>query len=142
MDDYERPQTRLPTHIEKEDPFLKIAEIDLSLRQMMTIIGAGMVWWLACWITGMVVGFVVVIPEALLWLMYSWIIVGGFYLALKKVDLNGNGIKMTYEEYLTKKILFQTSPTQYVVKEKREGSIEDADWTDVDDGFAGWSTRK
>ena len=141
MSDYQRPQTRLPTHLDKEDPFLQIAEIALSLRQVMTILFAALLWGMLCMVTKMVFGIFVELPTPLLWLAFSWVLFGGFFLALKSKDINGNGVKIIYEEYLTKRLLFQMSPKKYVVKDTVTGNIEDADWKALDDEFAGWSAR-
>jgi hypothetical protein len=141
MSEFDKPLTKLPRYLDDEDAFLQLAEIQLSLRQMMTIVLGAVAWWLAGMLTGAVVGMVVQLPQPLLWAMYSWVILGALFLALKKKDVNRNGLKVPYEEYLTKRLLFNMAPNEWVVKDARSdvGSIEDADWRDFeDDDTGGW----
>jgi hypothetical protein len=143
MADFEKPLTRLPTYVDKPDPFLSIGEIKMSLKQMLTLVFGMITWFAACSVTAWIIGFAVAVPTPLMWVMFSWIIAGTFVLVWRRKDLNGNGIRIGYEEYLTKKLMFSASPSHYIVKDTKTsaGTIEDADWSSADDEFAGWNAR-
>ncbi len=119
--------TRLPTEHEKEDPFLPLGAIALSLRQTLTIlIGAGL-WFFAWKFT------TAIIPISGLFsgLLWSWLLIGGLVLALVPRD------GVTFEEYLTRRLVFMLSERRWIFIEKRDRrnlpDVDEADWEEDDD---------
>jgi hypothetical protein len=120
-------RTRLPTALDEEDPFLSLAEIKLSLRQMLTIMLGGFSWWIAEMLTS------TILPISGLFsgLLWSWLVVAGIYMAIRKKD------GRPYEEYLSKKIVFLISDRHFILKDPKasHGLIEDADWEEIEDPY-------
>jgi hypothetical protein len=121
MDD----KTRIPTDIDSEDPFFAWSEIKLSLRQILTVLLTFTVWFMLTRITLFVLPFSFTFA-ALLW---SWIIIGGLFLAL--VKKNG----LPYEEHLAHRVVYLLSNKLYIQKDPnaKYGSVEDANWEELDE---------
>jgi len=118
-------KTRIPTSLDEEDPFLSLSMLKLSLRQMLTILLSGMVWIILVKLTT----FIVPISNIFGALIWSWVLIGGLFLAFWKKD------GRPYEEYLSHKIVFMISSKTFIQKDPnaKYGSVEDADWEDLDD---------
>ena len=118
-------KTRIPANLNEEDPFLSLAELKLSLRQLLTIILSGMVWMLVTQGTT----WILPVNSIFAGLIWSWILIGGLFLAIWKKD------GRPYEEHLSNKIVFFISDRHFIQKDPKakDGSIEDADWEEVDD---------
>lgn len=120
-------RTRLPANLDEEDPFLSLAEIKLSLRQMLTIMFSLMVWGGLCQMT------ITILPLSffLAGLLWSWVILVGVFFALFKKD------GRPYEEYLSQKVVFLVSERYFILKDSRahkdSRGIDDVDWDEVDD---------
>lgn len=113
----EEERTRLPTEVNGEDPMLMIGEMKFSLRQMLTVAFAGAIWFLA------MQAFTWIFPINKLFagLLFSWILLGGLFLALAKKDGH------PYEEYLSDKIQFLVGGREYVLKDSKADD-SDVDW--------------
>lgn len=122
----EEPQqssrTGLPTEVDSEDPMLMLGELKFSLRQMLTLAFAAAIWFGFFQITA----WILPISDTFAGLLWSWIIIGGVFLALKKKD------GRPYEEYLSDKINFLISEREYIMKDKKAGETSVA-WDDLDD---------
>lgn len=120
-------KTRLPANLDEEDPFLSIAEIKLSLRQMLTIMFSLMIWYAV----GQATIMVLPISFFLASILWSWIIFAGLFFALFKKD------GRPYEEYLSQKMVFLVSERYFILKDSRahhdSRGIDDVDWDEVDD---------
>jgi hypothetical protein len=110
-------RTKLPTEVDGEDPMLMIGEFRLSLRQMLTIAFAFAAWFAILNIT------ITIFPISTVFsgLLWSWILLIGVFLALKKKD------GRPYEEYLSEKLQFLISDREYILKDSRAGDSE-VDW--------------
>lgn len=121
----ENTRTKLPINSHREDLIMDWEFVKLSPRQALLLMFSLAIWALMASLTTSVlpVGFIF---GGILW---SWIIIGSFYLAFRRKD------GRPYEEYLTDKILFMIRDRRYVLKDERAkyGNVEDADWEDVDD---------
>ena len=119
-------RTRLPASLDEEDPFLSIAEIKLSLRQMLTLMISMMVWVFVSKITIMFIpiGFVA-------YILWFWIIITGVFFALYKKD------GRPYEEYLSQKMVFLVSERYFILKDSRASKdkrgVDEIDWDEVGD---------
>jgi hypothetical protein len=120
-------RTKLPTNLDDEDPFLSIAEIKLSLRQMLTILLGVLLWYFAIKVTQTLLP----ISSIFAGILWFWLIVAALFLALYKKD------GRPYEEYLTHRLMFLISDRHFILKDKRrkedEASIDTIDWDDLDD---------
>lgn len=118
-------KTRIPANLDEEDPFLSLAEIKLSLRQLLTVLFSGMFWLLLTQGTTWILPVNVVFAG----LIWSWVIFGGLFLTIWKKD------GRPYEEYLSNKIVYRISDKYFIQKDPKAkyGSVEDADWEEVDD---------
>lgn len=110
-------RTKLPTEVDGEDPMLMLGEFKFSLRQMLTVAFAIGAWFLIFKVTTSIIS-INDIFSALLW---SWIVLFGLFLALKKKD------GRPYEEYLSEKIQFLISEREFILKDSRAGKT-DVDW--------------
>jgi hypothetical protein len=110
-------RTKLPTEVDGEDPMLMVGEFRLSLRQMLTIAIAFGAWFAILNMTTTIIP-ISTIFAGLLW---SWVLLFGIFLALKKKD------GRPYEEYLSEKIQFLISDREYILKDSRAGK-SDVDW--------------
>lgn len=131
----EAPRTKLPTDLDAEQPFLSLAEVKLSLRQMLTIVGA-----FALWLTFFkVTTWILPVSGILAGLLWSWIIIAGFFFALVPKD------GVPYEEYLGRKVAFLMSERHYILKDpEHDGrTIEDADWEELEMApYSAWSNER
>lgn len=118
-------RTKLPIASHREDLIMDWEFVKLSPRQAILLMFSLAMWAMLASLTTAIlpVGFVF---GALLW---SWLLLGSFFLAFKQKD------GRPYEEYLTDKILFLIRDRRYVLKDERAkyGTVEDADWEDLDD---------
>jgi hypothetical protein len=123
-------RTKLPTELDEEQPFLSIAEVKLSLRQMLTMVTGAMAWFFALSITSSIFS----ISEPFSGLLWSWILVCGFFFALAKKD------GLPYEEYLAQRIVFLISDRQFVLRDEEptDISVEEADWDAIEDPYRMW----
>ena len=105
-----------------------MAEIKLSLRQLLTILLALFLWLLLMQMTTWIFP-VTTLFAAIIW---SWVILGGFFLALVRKD------GRPYEEYLSHRIVFLISAKTFIQRDPKAkyGSVEDADWEELDDDLA------
>lgn len=116
----------MPAELDTEDPFLSWAEIKLSLRQGLTILLSGGAWLALLRITV----WILPVSEIFAGLIWSWVFMGGLFLALWPKD------GRPYEEYLSDRIVFLISPKTFIQRDpkvNKRGSVEDADWDEVDD---------
>jgi hypothetical protein len=120
-------KTRIPTSLDEEDPFLKIAEISLSLRQLLTIILTAAVWMVLIQLTILIVP----VTEIFAGIIWSWLLLGGLFLALVKKD------GRPYEEYLSHRVVYHISNKTFIQKDPnaKYGSVEDADWEELDEDY-------
>jgi hypothetical protein len=129
----ENVRTRLPTETDVEQPFFSIAELKLSLRQILTIALALMVWFMMLRLTVFLGGlFAFTISPFLAGVLWSWIVVLGIFFAMYKK----NG--MPYEEYLAQRIVFLISDRHFIFKDDEIEETQDAseiDWDDFDDPY-------
>lgn len=119
-------RTRIPMHVESEDPFLSVAELKVSLRQMLTLFMSLIPWWIAAKIT------VAFLPVGFMFagILWSWVILGGVLLAFKKKD------GVPYEQYLSERIVFAISTRHFIARDpsaSKRDRIEDADWEELDE---------
>jgi PrgI family protein len=110
------PRVKVPTSLNEEDPFLSMAEIKLSLRQLLTILLTGLAWMLLTQLTQFLLP-VNAIFAAIIW---SWTIFAGLFLTFWKKD------GRPYEEYLSKYYDQQDPLAKY-------GNVEDADWSEINE---------
>lgn len=117
-------RTKLPTDIDEDQPFLSVLSFKLSLRQLLTMIGGVIIWMLLIQLMSTIFGLSPIFGA----LMWSWIVIGGVYISLRKKD------GLPYEEYLAQRIIFLISDRRYVLKdEKRAPSVEEADWATLEE---------
>jgi hypothetical protein len=118
-------KTRIPTDVDTEDPFLPLGVIQLSLRQLLTIMLAATIWMLCLQVTL----FILPVSSVFAGVIWSWIIFAGFFLALVKKD------GRPYEEYLSHRVVFLLSNKTFIQKDPnaKYGSVEDANWDELDD---------
>ena len=114
MDDDLSQRTRLPTEVDDEDPMLMIGEMKFSFRQMLTIAFAVAAWFLVMQLTLMILP----ISGIFAGILWSWILLVGLFLALKKKD------GRPYEEYLSDKIQFLIGEKEYVLKDPRADDVD------------------
>lgn len=124
----EEPQletrTKLPTDLDQEDPFIIIAEFRMSLRQTLTLVIGGFVWFALLRITT----YIVPISGLFAGLLWSWILLASIFLTFVKKDGE------PYEEYLSQKMEFWLSERRFInIDSEHHQDIEDADWEAVDD---------
>lgn len=136
MDEQPEPtRTKLPTELDVEQPFLAMAEVKLSLRQMLTMVSAMAVWFLCLKITA----WILPISGLFAGLIWSWLIIAGVFFALVQKD------GVPYEEYLARKVVFLISDRHYILKgSDTDGpGIEDADWEEAEDThFSAWGDMR
>jgi hypothetical protein len=120
-------RTKLPTELDEEQPFLSIAEVKLSLRQMLTMVSGAALWFTALSITANIFS----ISQIFAGLVWSWILLGAFFFALAKKD------GLPYEEYLAQRIVFLISDRQFVLKDEEPNNIavDEADWDAIEDPY-------
>lgn len=117
-------RTKLPTDIEEDQPFLSVLSLQLSLRQLLTIIAAVLFWVALMQLTSAIIGLNPIF-SGILW---SWVFFGGVFIALRKKD------GLPYEEYLAQRIIFLISDKRYVLRdEEKSASIEEADWDTLEE---------
>jgi hypothetical protein len=123
-------KTRLPADIDEEDPFLVLAELKLSLRQMLMIMFSLVGWFLLMTLTADVLP----IPKLLAGVMWSWVLIGGIVFALLKK--NGRPLEFHFTDW----VVFQISDHHWAAIEDRKlhGSIEEADWEEDDGNVYRW----
>jgi hypothetical protein len=119
-------KTRIPTSLDEEDPFLSLSALKLSLRQLLTILLSCLLWVICLKITT----FIIPLSGVFGGLIWSWILILGVFLTFWKKD------GRPYEEFLSHKIVFMISSKTFIQKDPnaKYGSVEDADWEDLDDG--------
>lgn len=125
MDEFNEP-TRLPIAFDDEDPFLALWEYSLSLRQILTLLMFGVIWYLLMKATV----FALPISEVFGALVWAWIPLIGGILAFKKVD--GRPL----EEMLAKWMLYMVGPRRWIPLDPKAkyGSVEDANWAEIEQG--------
>ena len=119
-------KTRIPTHMDDEDPFLPIfAELKLSLRQALTIALALFIWAIISKFTTYIIPLSIIFAL----LIWSWILIAGLVLTFVKKD------GRPYEEYLSHKLAFMLSSKTFIQKDPhaKYGNVEDATWEEIDD---------
>lgn len=118
-----QPETRtvLPLIAEGEDTFIPLWEFSISLRQVLTVLSGGALFFVLFQISS---AFFPGIFAAIIW---SWIIIGAFALAF--IPKNGAPL----EEYLTSKMQFLLSERHYVLMdaENEVFDLDDTDWDEV-----------
>jgi len=118
-------KTRIPAELDTEDPFLSWAEIKLSLRQGLTIILSGAAWMALIQLTI----FIIPLSSTFAGVIWSWVLLGGLFLALWKKD------GRPYEEYLSNRVVYLLSTKTFIQRDPKAkyGSVEDADWDEIDE---------
>lgn len=110
---------------EDETPIFVMGMISVSLRQSLTIVISGSLWFLAMKLTTAVVPINLIFALAI----YAWIPCLGLFLSFKQKD------GRPYEEHLTKVIMYFVGDRYYILIDPKAnlGNIEDAQWEDIDD---------
>jgi hypothetical protein len=129
MEDSYDNRTKLPTALDEEDPFLSLAEVKLSLRQILTILFSCMIWYGMMELTQ----FILPLSAVFAAIVWAWMPLGGIFMTFKQKD------GRPYEEYLSKKIVFLISERYFILKDPHskefEGGVEDADWKEIEEGY-------
>lgn len=120
--------TQLPTYVDEPDPFLILGNFKLGLRELLSVITAILGWLMAGYTTAAILTFFSLGLALFLW---SPFLLGGIALAL--VPWKG----MTLERYIALKLKHMVSPKVYTLRDRnaKYGSIEDAEFKDLDDDF-------
>lgn len=121
------PRTKLPQEMDEEQPFLSISEVKLSLRQMLTLVTGGTIWFAALSITGSLFG----LSSVFAGIIWSWIIGLTIFFAIAKKD------GMPYEEYLAQRIVFLISDRKFILRddERVKTEIDETDWDRIEDPY-------
>ena len=130
MEEPPREKTRLvATTDEERGTIIDWEFVKLSIRQVLLLILTGGIWY------GMAAATTALLSVSTIFsgLLWSWILIGGLYLALWKKD--GRPV----EYYLTDWLIFQISDRHFRPIDQSGGqSIDDADWEDIDDEPYRW----
>lgn len=125
-------RTKLPTELDEEQPFLSIAEVKLSLRQMLTLVIGFASWMTAAAVTGSILS----ISPVFAGLIWSWIVIVAIFFTFAKKD------GLTYEEYLAQRLVFLISDRKFVLKDDKDDAppinVDEADWQAIEDPYNPW----
>lgn len=142
----EQDSVRIPTSLNDEDAFFQLAELQLSLRQLLTIFSFAALWFMFAKILSDELGVMLGWSMAL----FSPLILAGFILAFVKRNEKGDGFSLfgsgvTIEEYLSDLLAYKIDAKNYSINEPRDieetyanASIgEFSDLDDDDDFYTG-----
>lgn len=116
-------RTVLPLIAEGEDTFIPLWEFSISLRQILTVLVGGALFFALFQLSTSLLP----IPALLAVLLWSWVIIGA--LALAFIPKNGAPL----EEHLTSKMQFLLSERHYVLMDAEDEvfDLDDTDWEEV-----------
>jgi hypothetical protein len=128
---------RIPTSLNDEDSFVQVAELNLSLRQILTVGLFSGLWFM---LAKILAGF---LGMGMFWtlLLFSPIVFLGFFLAFikrstetgKKFILLGSGVPV--EDWLADMIRYRILPKNYTLTKPRDldATYENAAWAEIEE---------
>lgn len=119
--------TKMPIYVEEETPFISVSEFKASLRQMLTVIFGGLLWYLAAKATVALPLLPFTMTFALI--IWGWLPIGAILLAF------GRRKGMPMEKYLADRISHALSARVYVPMDDSAelGSIHERRWEGRDE---------
>lgn len=116
---------RIPSSLNDEPPIVQVAEIQVSMRQLLTVGISLATWFMFSRILSDVIGL------GLGWalMLFGWVLVGGLFLAFVKRDTQKNrfsffGAGFPVEEWLADKLSYQMGEKDFTLIEP--GKVNEA----------------
>ena len=126
MEQDAREKTRLVADTDEERGMIIQTEfLKLSIRQVLLIVLTVTIWFGLMSATASLLS----VSSVFTGLLWSWLALGGLYLALWRKD----GRPVEYA--LTDRLIFQISDRHFRPMDKTTGHIDDADWEDTDEPY-------